>query len=366
MSLIPYLEEMVRQNASDAFFSAGAPVSLKVEGEIAPLDSKKLGAGDVLALISPHLSAEQLTQFEQTLELNLSLAIEDLARFRVNLYRQRGEVSMVVRYVPTRVPDIDELRLPPTLRDIIMEPRGLVLVVGSTGSGKSTALASMIKHRSEARTGHILTIEEPIEFVHQHASSLVEQREVGVDTLSYAAALKNAMREAPDVIMIGEIRDRETMQSAIAYAETGHLCLSTLHANNASHALERIVNFFPESSHQQLLLDVSINLVAIISLRLLRGVDGKRLPAFEILLRSPYIAELIQERDISGLKDAMTRGMVDGMVTFDQTIYRLWQEGRISAEVALANADSKSNMHRLIKLSHGAVEQDSGLSMDGE
>lgn len=361
--MISYLEKMVELGASDIFFSANAKVNVKVEGDLSALEADPLPAEDVKNLIYSVLSESQIETFEKTLELNLAIARPELGRFRINVYRQRGEVSAVARHIPHQIPSLEQLNLPDTLEKISLLPRGLVLVVGSTGSGKSTALASMIKYRSDQMSGHILTIEEPIEFVHQHSKSLVEQREVGTDTLSYEAALKNAMREAPDVIMIGEIRDRETMQSAIAYAETGHLCISTLHANNANQALDRIINFFPESAHPQLLLDLSHNLESIVSLRLLRGLDGKRLPAYEILLKSPYISDLIEERKVDEIKEVMARGMIDGMITFDQSVFNLYSRKKISAETALANADSETNLRAKIKLENATFADESSLEL---
>ena len=284
------------------------------------------------------------------MEGNLAISISGLGRFRVNVFRQRGDVAMVIRYIKGQIPSLEELNLPITLKQLIMEPRGLVLVVGSTGSGKSTTLASMVNYRNENATGHILTIEDPVEFLHTHKKSVVDQREVGLDTLSYEVALKNAMREAPDVILIGEIRDRHTMQHAIAYAETGHLCLSTLHANNANQALDRIVNFFPDSAHHQLYMDLSLNLKAVISQRLIKSKDGKRVPAVEIMLLSTFVAELIQKGDIHAVKEAMEHGNERGMQTFDQALYKLYREGRITQEEALANADSRNNLSLRMRL----------------
>jgi twitching motility protein PilU len=257
---------------------------------------------------------------------------------------------MVIRYIKGNIPSIEDLNLPQILKDLIMEPRGLVLVVGSTGSGKSTTLASMIDHRNDNQTGHILTIEDPVEFLHTHKKSVVDQREVGLDTLSYEIALKNAMREAPDVILIGEIRDQKTMQHAIAYAETGHLCLSTLHANNANQALDRIINFFPDTAHRQLYMDLSLNLKAVVSQRLIKSTDGLRVPAVEIMLLSAFVAELIQKGDIHAVKEAMEQGTERGMQTFDQALYKLYKEGKISLDNALANADSRNNLSLKIRL----------------
>jgi len=286
MEIVPYLKLMVQKNGSDLFFSTGAPPNLKAEGRTMPIGDTPMAPGMVRNLAYSIMSDDQVSEFERTMEGNLAISIQGLGRFRVNVFRQRGDAAMVIRYIKGQIPSIEELNLPQTLKNLIMESRGLILVVGSTGSGKSTTLASMLDHRNQNSTGHILTIEDPVEFLHTHKKSVVDQREVGLDTLSYEVALKNAMREAPDVILIGEIRDRQTMQHAIAYAETGHLCLSTLHANNANQALDRIVNFFPDSAHHQLFMDLSLNLKAVVSQRLIKSKDGKRIPAVEIMLLS--------------------------------------------------------------------------------
>jgi len=360
MEITPYLKLMADREASDLFFSVGAPVNIKIQGHIQPIDQIVLSPDDVAALAYSMLSDEKRQIFEETLELNLSYSVPDVGRYRVNVYRQRGDVAMVVRYIKSVIPSIEELHLPPLLKDLVIEPRGLVLVVGATGSGKSTTLASMLDYRNSEKSGHILTIEDPVEFLHQHKKSIVDQREVGLDTLSYSSALKNALREAPDVILIGEIRDRETMQHAIAYAETGHLCLSTLHANNANQAIDRIINFFPDSAHSQLLIDLSMNLKAVISQRLVPGVDGNRIPAVEILLRSPYISELIEKREIVLLKEAIEKNQDIGMQSFDQSLYQLFIEGKISKEVALENADSRNNLAVRIRLAAGGQSSDAG------
>jgi twitching motility protein PilU len=357
MDIVPYLKLMAEKGASDLFFSTGAPVNIKIEGVSSPLGSQKLQPGMVQKLAYGIINDEKKKIFEETLELNFAIAAHDVGRFRINLFRQRGEVAMVIRYIQSHIPSMETLHLPTILRDLVMEPRGLVLLVGATGSGKSTTLASMIDHRNTHTTGHILTIEEPIEYVHQHKKSIVDQREIGLDTLSYSNALKNAMREAPDVILIGEIRDQETMQHAMAYAETGHLCLSTLHANNANQTLDRIINFFPESAHHQLLLDLALNLRAVVSQRLIPGVDGKRIAAVEIMLKSPYISELIEKGDIDSIKDAIEKGTGEGMQTFDQSLYELYTQGKITQEEALANADSHNNLSLKMRLA-GDIKKD--------
>lgn len=351
MDITAYLKLMAERNASDLFFSTGAPINIKIEGVTSPLGDQPIPPGMIRNLVSHMLNDHQKKVFEETLELNFATSVPDIGRFRVNIYRQRGDVAMVIRYIKGHIPSIEELHLPAILKSLIMEPRGLILLVGATGSGKSTTLASMIDYRNSNKSGHILTIEDPIEFMHGHKKSIVDQREIGLDTLSYANALKNAMREAPDVILIGEIRDRETMQHAIAYAETGHLCLTTLHSNNADQTLDRIINFFPDSAHHQLFMDLSLNLRAIISQRLVSGRDGKRIPAVEIMLKSPYISELIERGDVEAVKEAMEKSADIGMQTFDQSLYDLCLAGKISVEDALANADSRNNLLVRFRLS---------------
>lgn len=364
--ITPYLQLMVEKSASDLFFSTGAPINIKIEGTLKPLAKTMLEPGAVKRLAYSIMSDDQVRQFEADMEMNLAISARNMGRFRVNIYRQRGEVAMVVRYIKGIIPTLDELRMPPLLKELILAPRGLILVVGATGAGKSTTLASMIDHRNRHRTGHIVTIEDPIEFIHRHQKSIVDQREIGLDTLSYSNALKNALREAPDVILIGEIRDREAMQHAMVYAETGHLVLSTLHANNANQALDRIINFFPESVRPQLLMDLSLNLRAVISQRLAVTVQGKRVPAVELMLASPYIAELIQKGHVDSIKEAMEHSVDQGMQTFDQALYTLYKNGEINMEEALSNADSRNNLSLRIRLAESGKDAPWDISIGQE
>ncbi|MBS0226975.1 MAG: PilT/PilU family type 4a pilus ATPase [Proteobacteria bacterium] len=354
MEITNFLQLMTQKNGSDMFLTTGAPIHIKVEGKIHPLGTSPLPPGLVKRIAYSLMDEEQQATFEREMELNMGLMLADTGRYRVNVFRQRGEVGMVIRAIRTQIPSIDELQLPPLFRDIISTPRGLVLVVGSTGSGKSTTLASMIDHRNNTMTGHILTIEDPIEFLHRHKRSLVNQREVGIDTKGFHTALRNAMREAPDVILIGEILDAEIMDAAIAFAETGHLCLATLHSNNADQALERILNFFPEAAHKNVLMNLSLNLHAVISQRLVKGVDGKRLPATELLINTPHIRDLMRRGQIHAIKQAMEESLEEGMHTFDQSLYQLAKSGRISQEEALNAADSRDGLAVKFRLSEGA------------
>lgn len=355
MDLLPYLKAMMDKEASDLYFSAGAPVAMKVEGHTAYVTQHPLGPGMAKELAYSVMSDKQRAEFEREFELDMAVSVEQLGRFRLNVFMQRGEVALVVRYIKSVIPDVKSLQLPELLNDLIMAPRGLILVVGTTGSGKSTTLASMIDYRNRHKSGHILTIEDPIEYIHHHRKSIVNQREVGVDTHSFNHALRRAMREAPDVIMVGEIRDRETMQQALSYAETGHLCLSTLHAANANKALRRIVNFFPESAHTELFLDLSLHLQAIISQRLLPGTHAKRVPAVEVMLATPYIKDLIQKGEIDNIHDAMEKNSDHGMQTFDQSILNLYHQQLITQQVALEHADSRNNLSIRMRLEDGTI-----------
>lgn len=366
MELLPYLKVMTEKGASDLYFSTGAPVAIKIEGKTSFINKQILTPGATKILAYSIMNDKQQAAFEEELELDISLSIQDLGRFRVNVLLQRGEVSIVIRHISSNIPKVEDLHLPPLLKDLIMLPRGLILIVGATGSGKSTTLASMIDYRNTHKTGHILTIEDPIEYTYEHKHSIINQREVGIDTHSFSNALKRAMREAPDVIMIGEIRDRETMAQALAYAETGHLCVSTLHASNASKALRRIVNFFPEAAHNELLMDLSLHLRAIVSQRLLPSLDDKRLPAIEILLDSPYIKDLIAKDEIENIHDMMEKSNDQGMQTFDQSLMQLYEQGKISQQVALDYADSRNNLAIHMKLASEIDKLTPTLSLQGD
>lgn len=352
-----FLKLMTEKNASDMFLTTGAPVNIKVEGKLYPLGNTGLPGGMVKKIAYSLMDEGQVPQFERDLELNMAVAVKDAGRFRVNVFKQRGEVGMVIRAIKSEIPTIEQLKLPDILKNIIMEPRGLVLVVGSTGSGKSTTLAAMIDHRNTNTTGHILTVEDPIEFLHRHKKSVVNQREVGLDTHGFHNALKNAMREAPDVILIGEILDQTTMEAAISFAETGHLCLATLHSNNADQTLERILNFFPEAAHKNILMNLSLNLKAVISQRLVIGVDGKRLPATELLINTPLIRDIIRRGQVHEIKEAMERSLQEGMQTFDQDLFRMYKDGKIELEEALRKADSYDGLALKIRLSEGASSE---------
>jgi len=350
-----FLKLMTEKNASDMFLSTGAPVYIKVEGKLYPLGSTGLPPGMVRKIAYSLMDESQIQQFERDFELNMAYSLQDAGRFRVNVFRQRGEAGMVIRAIRSNIPSIEELQLPQVLKDIIMAPRGLVLIVGSTGSGKSTTLASMIDHRNASTSGHILTIEDPIEYLHRHKKSLVNQREVGLDTLTFHNALKNAMREAPDVILIGEILDATTMEAAISFAETGHICLATLHSNNADQTIERILNFFPEAAHKNVLMNLALNLRAVVSQRLVQGLDGRRMPATEVLLNTPMIRDLLRRGQVHEIKQAMEDSLEDGVETFDQCLFRLYKEGRIERETALRAADSRDGLDLKFRLSEGGT-----------
>ena len=360
-----YLKLMADKKAVDMFFSSGTPVHIKIESDLLPIGRTPLNPDVVQKLAYSLLTDAQIQTFEKELEMNLGVSRTGIGRFRVNIYRQRGSIAMVIRYIKSDIPKVTDLGLPQVLDRRVMEKRGLILVVGATGSGKSTTLAAMIEHRNRAAASHILTIEDPIEYIYQHNRSIVDQREVGLDTLSYGDALKNAMREAPDVILIGEIRDIETMQSAITYAETGHLCLSTLHANNANQTLDRIINFFPEQVRGQILGDLSVNLKAIISQRLVRRKDGGLVPAIELLIPSPHIRTLIQKGELTEIKRAMTDSGDPGVQTFDQSLFEYLSDGVVTQEEALKHADNPNDLALRIQFSGvGDSVQTDNLLMD--
>ncbi|MEW6445637.1 MAG: PilT/PilU family type 4a pilus ATPase [Pseudomonadota bacterium] len=345
------LRRVVENNASDLFITSGAPPSIKLNGLITPLTNQMLSQTHTDLLTRSVMNDKQTAEFEARHELNFAIALPGVARFRVNAFTQRGSVGMVLRLIRAEIPSFEELHLPPVLRDLSMTKRGLVIFVGATSSGKSTSLAAMVDYRNQNSQGHIVTIEDPIEFIHNHKKCLVTQREVGVDTDNYEIALKNTLRQAPDVILIGEVRDRETMNHAIAFAETGHLCLTTLHANNTNQALDRIINFFPEERRSQLLMDLSLNLKAVVSQRLCRREDGKgRVPAVEVLINTPLMSDLIFEGKVHDMKDLIKRSREHGMQTFDQHLFDLYENESISYEEALRNADSINDLRIAIKL----------------
>jgi twitching motility protein PilU len=344
------LKALSEREGSDLYYSTGAPPSAKIFGELVQLSDEMMKPGEIDVLAQDIMDDVQKEKFAEVPEINLAISRPGLGRYRVNIFKQRNQTSMVIRRLGTDLPNYKDLGLPPVLMELIMQKRGLILFVGGTGSGKSTSLAALIDYRNENSQGHIITIEDPVEFTHRHKGCIVNQREVGTDTLTFDDALANTLRQAPDVILIGEIRHQETMEHALAFAETGHLCLSTLHANNANQAMDRIINFFPEERHNQLLQDLSLNMRAIVSQRLIPTVDGKRAAAIEILVGTPRAADLIMKGAVSELKELMEKSTEQGMQTFDQALYKLYTEGRISLEEALKNADSKNNLRLKITL----------------
>ncbi len=349
MDLQPYLKLVVEKSASDLFLTTNSPVKIKIEGKAQSVGKTILNGEMTKAAAYNIMSEQNIRQFEDNLECDFAIAMPDgSSRFRVNVFRQRGEVGMVLRRIPTEIPTLAELKLPEILSELIMHKRGLILMVGATGSGKSTTLAAMLNHRNEHMSGHILTIEDPVEFSHPNLKSIVNQREVGVDTESYARALKASLREAPDVILIGEIRDRTTMEAALELCNTGHLAISTLHANNANQAMERVINMFPQNLHKQLFMDLSLNLRAVVSQRLVLGIDQRRTAAIEIMINTPHIADLILKGELHELKEAMEGSGMRGMQTFDQALHTLYKNGLIDLEEALNNADSRTNLEAKI------------------
>ncbi len=358
VDVFPYLQQLYERGGSDLFFSVGAPAHMKLEGISQALNQRVLRAGEVQQLAYQLMNQKQIMEFERDLEMNLAVSVQNAGRFRVNVYYQRGEVSMVVRLIKSSIPNFEALGLPRLLEKLSMQDRGLILVVGAAGSGKSTTLAAMLDFRNRHKGGHIVCIEDPIEFLHSHQQSIIDQREVGLDTHSFADALRNVLREAPDVIMLGEIRDAATMQHALHYSETGHLCLATLHATSSSHAIERIVRFFPDEARKQVLADLAQNLLAVIGQRLVPGLQQKRVAAIELMLGTPYIRDLIQRDQLSDLREATGRALEQGLQTFDQHLYRLLEGGRISLTEALKFADSRTDLSLKVKLERGFSADD--------
>jgi twitching motility protein PilU len=358
MFVTPLFKLMADKQASDLFFTVGAPIQIKINGVVMPINSQVLDPEQCKKICYELMTEAQVKEFETTQEMNFAQSGGDLGNFRVNIFRQKSTVAMVIRFVKPEVPAIETLGLPPILKEIIMEKLGLILVVGATGSGKSTTMASMIDYRNGLKTGHILTIEDPIEFAFRHKKSIVNQREVRVDTQSYQNALVSAMREAPDLLMLGEIRDQPTLQTALLFAQTGHLCMSTLHANNSYNALNRIINFFPREARESLQADLSIALRAVISQRLVRTTDNKRIPAVEVLLNTKHIQELIKTGEIGQIKDALEHSLAPGSQSFEQALFYLINAGKVSVEEAMANSDSPTNLHWLLSNAPKAVAGD--------
>ena len=350
MKIEEYLHILAKNDGSDLYLSTGAPPCAKFQGTLKPLGKEALKSGQIAEVANAIMDPEQREQFEHELEMNLAMSLPGIGRFRINIFKQRNEVSIVARNINTDIPNFEDLKLPPILKEVVEAKRGLILFVGGTGSGKSTSLAALIDHRNSTSGGHIITIEDPVEYVHKHKKCIVNQREVGVDTRSFHNALINTLRQAPDVILIGEIRDRETMEHALAFAETGHLAISTLHANNANQALERIVNLFPEERRAQLLLGLGQNLRAFVSQRLVPTIDGKRCAAVEVLLGTKTIEEIIMRGEFENIKEIMEKSENLGMQTFDSALFHLYKEGRITMDDALINADSANNLRLRIKL----------------
>jgi twitching motility protein PilU len=361
MERLAKIQEMFRTmvdiDASDLYLTVGRPAMYRVNGIIQPRgDDEPFDQPELEANAKAVMNDWQAKAFEEQMEMNMAMSLPGIARFRVNIFRQRGSVGLVIRRIRAKISTLEDLGMPAILGEIAMTKRGLVLVVGATGSGKSTTLAAMVDYRNCREQGHIITIEDPIEFVHSHQKSIITQREVGFDTHSFQAALKNTLRQAPDVILIGEIRDTETMEAAITFAETGHLCLGTLHSNNANQAIERIMNFFPHERHEQIYLQLSLNLRSIISQRLIRSVDGKRTAALEVMMDTPYIKDLIKRAEVDVIKDGMEQGVQEGCQTFDHALFNLYKDGKIDLQQALINADSANNLRLKIKL--GGLEYD--------
>ena len=360
------LQLMVSKGSSDLFISTGTPPQMKVNGRMVALGDKKLGVDQVRELVLAPMSDMQRERFEEEREANFAHSLPGVGRFRISAFYQRSQMGMVIRRIQLSIPSLEELRLPEIIKGLSETKRGLVIFVGGTGAGKSTSLAAMIQHRNQTTSGHIICIEDPIEYIHPHQRSIVTQREVGIDTESFEVALRNTLRQAPDVIMIGEIRSRETMEHALTFAETGHLCLATLHANNANQALDRIIHFFPEERHEQVWMDLSLNLKGIVAQQLLPHKSGnttQRVPAIEVMLRSPLIVDLIRKGAVVEIKDVMKRSQQQGMMTFDQSLYALHQQGLITEEVALAHADSANDLRLMIKFGDSDSAQEAQLDV---
>jgi twitching motility protein PilU len=348
MNLKPFLKLMVERNASDLFFTPMAPIKIKIEGKIMSVSKEPLSVDAVRAAAMDIMTETQRTYLENELEIDFAISEPGLGRFRANVFHQRGNLAMVLRFITLDIPELKQLALPRILSSLALDKRGLILMVGATGSGKSTTLAAMINHRNERSADHILTVEDPIEFLHPNKKSIVNQRELGLDTKSYTRALRSAMREAPDVVLIGEIRDRETMEAAITLAGTGHLAIATLHANNTAETLDRIINMFPQSQHKQIFMDLCHYLRAIIAQRLVMGRSNRRVAAVEVLLNTPHVAELIMKGEIGAIKEALKESAEDGMQSFDEALYRLYKDGRIALDHALAYADSSTDLEAKI------------------
>jgi twitching motility protein PilU len=347
---------MADKKASDIFMSVGAPINIKINGTAVPVNQQVMDAQTITSLLYEVINDKQKKEFEETLELNTAVPLEGAGAFRISAFRQRGTPAIVIRFIPGTIPAFDTLKLPPVLKEIIMEKRGLILMVGATGSGKSTSLAAMIDYRNEQKPGHILTLEDPVEFMFQNKKCIVNQREVGSDTLDFKVALKNALRQAPDLILIGEVRDKETMAASIAYAQSGHLCLATLHANNSYHALNRIISFYPLENRPALLEDLSATLKAIVSQRLVKNKAGGRNAAVEVLLNSRHISELVQKGEVSEIKEAMEKSLSPGCQTFEQALFKMLVEDSITQDEAMGNSDSATNLLWLINNTEAGVE----------
>jgi twitching motility protein PilU len=357
---------MAEKKASDIFLSVGAPINIKINGVALPVNQSIMTADMVRQLLYEVLTERQIKEYEEEMELNTGFTLDGVGSFRISAFRQKGSPAAVVRYIPGSIPGLDSLGLPEVLKEVIMQKRGLILMVGATGSGKSTSLASMLDFRNERKSGHIMTLEDPIEFIFLNKKSIVNQREMGTDTKAFETALKNALRQAPDCIMIGEIRDKQTMAMALAYSQSGHLCLATLHANNSYHAMNRIINFYPLENRPSLLLDLSAALQAVISQRLVRTKAGARIAAVEVLLNTRHIAELIEKGEISEIKEALEKSMAPGSQTFEQALFKLFIDGKITQEEAMANADSATNMLWLInQATAGEITGQSGAQVTG-